>query len=200
MRQVRGLGAGAVLLAVGIGWLGIMGSGLAADEKEQIALTRKIAEAIQKKDTAAAKKLAEAGKNKFSDLEDVMHMLQPRTGKSGGLGVGSKPGAITPDGIEDQVEFLGKKALDQKQLDERADALAQMGYDIAAVLQIALNKKPELGGGAKTQANWNKFSEAGQKAALEFAETAKKKNPADVQKAAKMLDRSCSTCHDVFKK
>ncbi len=195
--RVRQLGAGLLLLATGVWFVGF---GQAASEKELRDSIRKLAQSIEKKDADGAKKQATALGKSIDDMEDLMNMLSGRNGDKGGLGVGPKPGAITPDGIEDKIEHLAKKPLAEKQLSTEADALVQMGYDVAAVMAVAQAKGWQKEEGAKKKTTWEKFSKASETAALAFADAAKKKNPAEVQAAAKKLDNSCSTCHDIFKK
>jgi hypothetical protein len=198
MLHVRCLGAGVVAAAV---WFLISaGTGRADGEKGLREAVRKLADTIEKKKTAEAKKHAVDLAKKFKSMEDVMALMQGRTGDEGGLGVGAKPGSITPDGIEDKVEALAKKPLPEKQLAQEADDLARMGYQVAAVMQVAHAKAPEKDDGDKKRADWFKFVDQTQTTALEFAAVARKKNPAELQKAAKKLDTSCSSCHDVFKK
>src|SRR5437870_3761873 len=58
----------------------------------------KIADSIKKGLPGAAKAQAAALANKVVGVDDVMDVFKPR--KKNGLGVGKKPGAIVPDGIE----------------------------------------------------------------------------------------------------
>ncbi len=80
-------------LSLGAGFLSAVA---AADDKDIKGTVLKIADALEKNDAAGAKKLAESLKDE--DLEDVMHLFKPRKDK--GLGIGSKAGAVKPDGIE----------------------------------------------------------------------------------------------------
>ena len=200
MMRVRWLGIGTVGLAMGVGLLAYRAAAGPPMKRNCASAIRKLAETIEKKDSAAVKKQVTILAKQVTELEDLMALFQARTGDKGGLGVGPKAGAITPDGIEDKVESLGKKPLPEKELDKEADALAQMGYQVAAVIQVAHAKAPEKDDGAEERADWLKFAEQTEKAALDFAAVARKKNAADLHKAAKKLDASCSTCHDVFKK
>src|SRR5437879_10037014 len=99
-KQARVLVSGAAALSLAIGFL-VVGSGGAADDKADLrSALQKIADAIEKKDSDQAKKLAEE-LAKSHDLEDVMHLMSKRDpgGKAKVFGVGKKPGAISPDGI-----------------------------------------------------------------------------------------------------
>ena len=182
-------------VAVGFGlWAGMSG---AADDKDPAGTIRQIAAALEKKDSATAKKLA-AGVADKADLEDVMHVFSLRRAK--GLGVGPTPGKIMPDGIEAKlIELSGKKPLTAAQLSTEADALVQLGYIAAAVGEVAHAKPPAKDEGKKKRADWLKWSADMRDSALQFAATAKEKKPDTVKKAATKLYSSCTTCHDVFK-
>ena len=54
----------------------------------------------------------------------------------GGLGVGSKPGVVTPDGMESKLMTLGHDAPSTTTLKKEADALEEMGYTVAAIGMI----------------------------------------------------------------
>src|SRR5262249_44504725 len=78
--RVRQLAAGALLLTTGIWFVGF---GQAAGEKELKASIRKLADAIQKKDTKAAEAQTAALKKAFDDMEDLMNMMSGRNGDKG---------------------------------------------------------------------------------------------------------------------
>jgi hypothetical protein len=192
--HTRWLVLGMVALTAGLGlWVSM--SGAAADDDAK-ATVSKIAAALEKDDKADAQKQAAALASK-AEIEDVMHVFSLRRSK--GLGVGSKPGTIMPDGIEAKIMDMAKKPMDAKKLAEEADALVQMGYVAAAVGQVAHAKPPEKDEGKKKKSDWLKWSKAMNEAALEFATTVKGKKPADVHKAALKLNASCTNCHTVFK-
>src|SRR6266498_2965556 len=87
------------LLALTLGATG--GEQKSFDPKIKAALD-KIAQAFEKGDQDSAKAQAKALAKKIEELNDVMHAFKPRTGKGKikGVGVGSKPGVVEPDGIE----------------------------------------------------------------------------------------------------
>ena len=122
-------------------------------------------------------------------------------------GVGDKPGAIKPDGIERQVEELEKKALAPADAEAQAAALEKAAYVIAAIAASVADKCPKektkdnktFKTTEKDAKNFRSNAESLQKAALEFAAAAKTKKPADIQKSAKALYNVCSKCHDEFK-
>jgi hypothetical protein len=178
---------GAVVL--GMGLLATSGSA-ADDEKLARDVVTKMAELLEQGKAPQAQKMAE--KLKDVDLEDIMNLMLPRkpTGK-GGIGIGPKPGAITPDGIERKVQDLKKNA---PAAGELAD-LEKAGYIMKAIAMASKDKIPK----GKNPKNWPKFNENYEKMAQEFIEAAKKKDPAQVKKVAEKLDGACVTCHNDYK-
>ncbi len=186
---------GVVALVLGIGVLSSRTS-IAADGKALADGVKKIAGAFEKKDAAGAKKQAET-LAKDAAMDDVMHLFALRTKK--GLGVGSKAGAISPDGIERKLMDLAKKPLDAKQMGDEADAIKEMGYDMAALAAVCVAKPPDKDDGKKKKKDWVAWSAELQQQSLDLATAAKDKKAADVQKAAKAADATCTKCHDVFR-
>ncbi len=189
-RHVRWAAIGAAVL------LGSLG-GRAADDKDLKGAIQKIAAAFDKKDMSEAKKLAADAAKNTGDFEDVMHLFALRTKK--GLGVGAKPGAVTPDGIEKKVEVLADKGIPADKLPAEADALAKMGNDIAALGEITIAKKPAKDEGKKKMADWVKWATDMRDAGLALADAAKKKDAVALKKAADRANTSCTKCHDVFR-
>jgi hypothetical protein len=189
----RLMGLGALLVVLGY-WFFVDVS--AADDIDVKGPIGKIAEAFEKKDTEGAKKQAAAFAPK-ADIEDVMHLFSLRRSK--GLGVGSKPNEIMPDGIEAKLIDLGRKPLPAKQLETEAADLVRMAYIAAAIGEVANRHPPEKDEGKKKIADWVKWSGEMRDTALQFAATVKEKNPMTTNKAALKLYSSCTTCHTVFK-
>jgi soluble cytochrome b562 len=181
-----------ITLTLGAGFLSTAG---AADDKDVKGTVLKIADALEKNDAAGAKKLAESLKDE--DLEDVMHLFKPRKDK--GLGIGSKAGAVKPDGIELKVIALAMNEPPKKELDDAAADLARAGYVAAAIAEVALTKTPEKKEKDKDPKDWKNWAEGMQQGALELASAAKAKKPADVKKAAEKMDNNCKSCHKVFR-
>ena len=187
--------------------LGLLGPGQAADDsKELVESVKKVAAALAKNDASEAKKLADGFGKKFEN-EDAMALFGPRTksdGKMGrGLGVGSKPGVLKPDGIEKKLMELAKKPLPDKQLADEADALTTMGYDMAALAAIAhgsepsdKDKKPVY---KKRKKDWETWADELKDASLKLATAAKDKKAGDLHKIATKADETCSKCHAVFR-
>ncbi len=180
----------AAAVVLGVGMLTAGRSGAADDDKEIRAAIVKMADALEKGNVAGAKKIAESLKD--AELEDIMNLMLPRKpgGKGGGLGVGDKPGAIMPDGIEKKVQELEKKA---PPADEAA-ALERAGYIMQAISLAAENKVPK---GKKGP--WKKYNTDFDKALKDFTAAAKKKDPKAIQSTAIKLNNSCTACHNDFK-
>jgi cytochrome c556 len=197
-KQAGRLVMGTAVLGVAIGLM-VVGSGGAAEDKADIpSSVQKIADALAKKDTDQAKKLAEqVAKN--NELEDVMHLMSKRAGKAKVFGVGPKPGAIQPDGIEAKLTSMGKRALPQSQINKESAALTEMGYRIAAIAEVAHAKPPEKEDAKKKKKDWMEWSGNMQKIALELASAAKAKKPAEIKKFTAELNSTCNACHGVFR-
>jgi hypothetical protein len=194
--KVRWLLSVTLTLAAAFWFLTVVTSGSAADDKDLQGTILKIADSLEKKDADGAKKLAQTLKEE--EIEDVMHFFKPRKDK--GLGIGPKPGAVLPDGIELKVIAMAMNELPQKELNEHADDLARAAYIAAAVAEVAKDKCPVTKKeGDKDPKDWKNWTESLQKAALELADAAKMKKPAVVKAAADKVDGVCKSCHKVFK-
>ena len=180
----------AVLLALAGWFLTGSGSGKAADDKDPREGVLKLADMIEKKD-GGVKKQAEAIA-KDADIEDVMHLMALRSKK--GVGIGGKPGAIAPDGIEAKIGALGKKALPAKDAAAQAKDLERAAYIAAAIAQVAQSKLPD-----KNAKQWQGFAEDMHKGALDLAKAAKAKNADDIKAAATKLEGACNACHEKFR-
>jgi hypothetical protein len=170
-------------------------AGFAGDEKDLAPGVRKIAELLEKGDKAGAAK--EAKDLAKADLDDIMHMFKPR--KKKGIGVGKTPGAVIPDGIEQQLLKLGRDEPSQGSLNKEAAALEDMGYVTAAIMEISHAKPPEKNEGKRTIKDWLMFSQEARDAALAFAADAKSKSSAAVHKGAEKVNNACNACHMVFR-
>jgi hypothetical protein len=194
--QVRWLLSVTIISAAGLCFLGVVTHSNAAADKDIAETIIKIADALEKRHTDNAKKLAQTLKDE--DIEDVMHLFKPRKDK--GLGIGPKAGAVLPDGIELKVIAMAMNELPQKELDAYAADLARAAYIAAAVAEVAKDKCPVTKKeGDKDPKDWKNWVESMQKAALELADAAKTKKPSAVKAAADKVDGACKTCHKVFK-
>ena len=194
MRHRRWLVVGLV-----VGIVAVAGSGpsTAADaDKELQDAILKISGALEKKDEADAKKLA-AALAKKTDSEAVMHLFSPRA--KGGLGVGPKPNAVTPDGIEKKLQDMVKKPLAQAQLDGEAAALQQMGVDMAAISEVTIALVPEKGDAAKKKKEWIAMASELRDAGLQLAAAAKDKKADPLHQAVRKAHATCEKCHEAFR-
>jgi len=189
--------AGAMLLAVGA-WSVGGGTGTAAAGKKVAEAIQKLADTLAKPDVASAKKDAES-LAKSIELDSVMDLFKLRSKE--GLGIGSKPGAITPDGIEAKVIALAKaKPLAEKDLDAQSEGLTQAGYIVAAVGLVAQHKCPVTKKmGDKDPKKWQEWTGDMHKGALDLAAAAKAKKPAELKAVATKLNSTCNNCHSVFR-
>src|SRR5438552_13525389 len=126
--RARVWAAGAALLALGTGVF-LAGSGSAADDKDPRGTVEKIAGALEKNNEAEAKKLS--SNLKETDVADIMNLFKLRKAK--GFGVGDKPGAINPDGIEAKLNNLAARPISPGDLSKQSDAIAQAAYRAAAI-------------------------------------------------------------------
>ena len=195
--HARWLTAGALTLAFGFWFLASAGSGAAADDKGPREAIHKIADALEKGDTAAAKAQAKMVADK-NELEDVMHLFALRKVK--GEGIGPKPGAnANQDGIEAKIMGLAKRVPPQE-LKSDAAAWQRAAYITAAIAEIAQHKCPvEKKTGEKDPAQWKKWTEEMHTSALDFAKAVKAGDAMAVKKAAGRLDGTCRSCHGVFR-
>jgi len=157
----------------------------------------KLAETIARGDRAAADQQA-AEIAKKSQLENVMDLLKLRVKQ--GLGVGSQPGSIRPDGIEAQIINLSKKAMRPNDLEARAKDLAQAARITAAIALVAQRSCPVAKKeGDKDPKQWDQWSHDMYEEAIRLAAAAEAHNPKDVKAVSSKLDSSCNACHAVFK-
>jgi hypothetical protein len=191
MMNTRLFSLGAVLLALA-GW-SLTGSqtGTAADDDKEIKEgVIKLAEALEKKDAGSKKQAETIAKD--AELDAVMHLLALRN--KGGLGIGAKPGGITPDGIEAKLGALGKKALTKKDAEDQAAAIEKAGYHVAAIAEVATLKKPD-----KDAKAWDTWAKEMKENGISLAAAAKKKDGAEIKAAATKLEGTCNACHEKFR-
>jgi hypothetical protein len=162
----------------------------------------KVADALKKEDTAAAKAAAaelskpsggSAGEpmkldlakyvfddeNKDFDRDLAMHLF--KSTRAGGLG------------IETLIKNNTEKAPAGKDVDKSISAI----YTIAALSNVIEQIGPKEKVGAKDPKDWARFSKALKDS---VAEAYDKKKPADLKSAFNKIDASCVGCHNIFKK
>lgn len=159
------------------------------DAKEAIAA---VSAQVGKNDSKA---LAEIAK-KYS-LDEIMHAFKFRA--KGGIGVGDKAGAITPDGIEAKLQGLMKKAPDKADLQKNGKAYAGMGDVSLTLAELTEIFTPKDKKGEKDPKKWKEYTENMRKGAKDLSAAATKGDGAAVQKAAKSLYGSCTDCHGIFR-
>jgi hypothetical protein len=173
----------------------------AADIKEAAKATdalKKLIDAIEtNKDAKEIAKLADE-LNKKTDLKHIMWAAyKPR--EKGGLGVGAKPGAIRPDGIEAKIISMSKKPLPAKQLQNESEELIKMAEVSRAIAEIADRNKPQKDEPKKPKADWPKYNDLQKKSSKDVIDAVKAKDPDKVLDATKNLYSSCTNCHSVFR-
>jgi len=130
-------------------------------------------------------------------LEDIMHAFKPR--KKDGLGVGGSPGAVTPDGIEAMIIKLKRDVPAKAEVEKNAEALENMGYQIAALGEITLAKGGGTYNAKKTKKDWDTWSKDQVEAGVNLAKAAKAKGAQEIKTAADKVNASCNACHTVFR-
>ncbi len=188
--------AGTIVTAMASALL-LSGISAAGDNKALKDSIDKIAAALQKGDKDGAKNQAEALAKKLEDVAEAMDLFKPR--KKEGYGVGDKPGAVNPDGIEQMLLKVGRDAPAAGFLNKESAAMEQMGYRIAAMGLIASAKGPPKVGAKGTAKDWNGWSNETVAGGLAIAEAAKAKGGANVKTAATKLNNACNSCHTVFR-
>jgi tetratricopeptide (TPR) repeat protein len=135
----------------------------------------------------------------IDDMADIMLMNLMKLRSRGGLGLGPKPGEISPDGIEAKLLSLTKRPLPKDVLAKEAEALEQAGYIMAAISQMAEAKTPAKKMEDKDPADWKQYTVEMREGALEFAAAAKAKDANKLKEVATKLNASCTTCHKKFR-
>jgi soluble cytochrome b562 len=168
-----------------------------------------------KNDKAAADdviKLADGGGvakdlAKKHEIGHVMHGFKLRT-KDGmppingraGIGVGDKPGAIEPDGIEAKIINLSKKKpMSKAELTKEADALVKAAKITRAIAEINEFYTPEKKMGDKDPKDYRKYNQDMIKGSDDLIDAIKKGDPMQVKKVASKLNQSCNDCHGKFR-
>jgi len=174
------------------------------DDKEDIREAAKATAALKKlTDAIAQGKEQDIAKlreelNKTTDLKHIQWVAF-KTRPKGGAGVGDKPGAIVPDGIEAKLNVLTKKQLPEAQLKTEAADLIRLAQVVQATAEINDLIKAKKDDGVKTMKDWvacNQFQKDG---AQELIDAVKANDPAQVQNSAKTLYVSCTACHGMFR-
>jgi cytochrome c556 len=174
------------------------------DDKEDIAKAKKLAdplkkliEAVEKGDGVdkAAKDLDKAA---TAELKPIMWAAY-KTREKGGLGVGPKAGAITPDGVEAKMISMSKKPMTATQLDKESADLIRLATVSKGIADIAALHTPTKDDGKKKVDDWKKYNKLQKDAAAELEKAIKAKDPDKVLDSVKNLYSSCTNCHAIFR-
>jgi hypothetical protein len=138
--------------------------------------------------------------NELDDVDDVMHPLDKLSKGGDGLPKSLQTNARLRgnlNGIEDKIKDLGRKA--PKNAAAEAADIHLMAKEVAAIANLSYVFAPEKDEGKKKVRDWKDWSVENQKAALDLAAAARKKNAAAIQNMAAKLNSVCNKCHGVFK-
>jgi soluble cytochrome b562 len=176
----------------------------AQEAKEAVAAKEDVKALADKAAKANWDDLSKAGqelaKKKKYELLDVMTSFKPRRpgGKVSGIGVGAKPGSVTPDGIEAQVINLSRRVVAANLKNDKD--LIRMAEQTEAVASISTHMPNELA--RKNAANmkeWQKWSKDMYDHAQALRKALGAKNPAQVKAAAQKLNGTCNECHTKYR-
>lgn len=171
----------------------------AADDNKQLHTdTKKLADEVGKKDWDALSKDGAALAKKYM-TDQIMYQFKPRSAKKHpGIGIGDKPNAIKPDGIEHKLQKLTENVT--RTDIKNAKDLKRMAEISAAIAAIVVNQSPPPDN-AKQIAAWKRLSKEMYEASKAFGKVldAKKPTAADIMKAATKLNGTCTDCHSIFR-
>jgi hypothetical protein len=174
-------------LALGIALSLAFGFVTAAEEDKDVkADILKLADALQKNDTATVKKLVDQLKKQ--DLEDIMSTMKPP----------SKKGFdVVKEGVEIKLNSLSKRASD---VNANAAAYEKMGKIVAAIAEVTAVKCPvDKKQGDKDPKKWAEWTKDLKDGAKSLTSAAKAKDAKGVSTAAKKVTSACNDCHGVFR-
>jgi hypothetical protein len=154
---------------------------------------------LERGDLVGAKAaVASYDQNDMCDLVTLFAMR--RAPGNGGLGIGSKPGAIKPDGIEKLLNELAEKPINQSILDAHGEDMARAFYITAAVGEAHRPHSPvKQLQGKKDPKKWEEWSVTMRDTAIKLAEAARARQSVEVKTAAVKLNNVCNSCHEVFR-
>lgn len=187
-----------VLLAAALGLICASTAMSGGADKSVVDAITKIAEAAEKGDDAAAKKLAmkASSMKEIEDNSDLMHLFKPRN--KGGLGWGSqKSSNPATDGLEKKVQDYAKKVSATEAADPMNKEAA--GYIIGLSYIVKVRGWTGPMGGGKTKKAWDGYADDMMKESKAFAKAVAGKNANDIKAAADKLNNVCLNCHSKFK-
>jgi hypothetical protein len=179
-------------------------SGMSADDEEKKIPPEKIKAAqdavLKLMESKDVKKDAEAVAKKHELLAVMVAVFKPRA--KGGLGVGDKPGAITPDHIDLKINTMGKMVMPKATLTKELPALIKMVEATKAAGEVAAYQCPvKTKMGDKDPKKWKEFNDD----MIKFSDDLLKElkdanpNPMKIKGAANKLYSTCTGCHGPFR-
>jgi len=192
--MVLGIG---MVLAAGVGVLSVRGGeALAAPD------IKKLADQVGKKNWDELAREGQAVANKHKELRDIMNVFKPRKKEAevSGLGVGDRPGAILPDGIEQKIlRMAGNLGVTEKDI-AKAPALKRMSQ-IAAAVAAATVLKPndKAQKNAASMQQWKDWSKEMHDSAQDLIKALEAKDRSRAKSAVMKLHDTCTKCHGEFR-
>ncbi|HKB37961.1 MAG TPA: cytochrome c [Gemmataceae bacterium] len=196
-------------MVLGIALAVVAGGGVlvvrAAEESPAAPDIKKQADLVAKKSWDDLTRDGEAIAKKHSGpngLTDVMSVFKLRRmdkeAKVIGIGVGDKPGAIVPDGIEAKIINLSRNAT-PADMTKVAD-LKRMTEIAAAVASVATHMPNEKARKTKEDIKkWQENFKGMHEGALELIKALESKNRVQVKAAAMKLHGTCTKCHSDYR-
>jgi soluble cytochrome b562 len=196
-RNARWLAGGVAVLVLGLGLLLTSRSIRADDEDEKnVKAAQEIVLKATEGDAAAKEKAGKELMAKKLGLKAAMYVFKLRT--AGGVGVGDKAGAISPDGIEAKLINLGKKELGTAAKKE-GPALAKAAQIADTMSYVADAYTPTKKVGDKDPKDWMEYVKEMRSSAEDLAKAADKGDSKGIKAAATKLTAACNECHGKFR-
>jgi hypothetical protein len=139
-------------------------------------------------------KAAEALKEKYKELKNVMSGYKSRARK----GIGTGP-ASPEDGIETKIIALSKQAPTAATLKKEKADLLRVAHVNVAVSEMARLYKPKKARQGKTRKDWLKYCDDLKQGAEDLIKAVKANDPKAVQRGAAALQAACNRCHEDFR-
>ena len=126
-----------------------------------------------------------------------MQAFKPRS--KGGLGIGSTPDAIKPDGIEQKFIAIGKskKGLSKSDLSTQAEALANAAAVTKAIGEVTIHYADK--DGKKNPTKWKQYVTEMQKAATDFLPRPRRATGRGSRRRWARSTTGCINCHSDFR-
>jgi len=130
-----------------------------------------------------------ARKHELFDLMGVLRKRDPEDPRSG-LGVGARPGAIKPDGIDAKLIRLAGRVRPADL--ENAKDLIRMAEVTAALASITFHRNEPV---FMKRQKWEQLCTEMHDASLDFIDAVKGKDITKVENTARILSDTCAACH-----